>query len=125
MGTHDLGTSALRAIIAAALLLAITLVSVVTLHTARAAGALAVGKCGAYGQSFDFPDVAAARDNAVGQCQAGTCRLVATIQRGLRGAFSIDGTDPCGLTAGARGPSSAGRKTTRRGPAIRPAARTA
>jgi hypothetical protein len=106
-GTHDPSTSALRALIAAALLLSIAIVSVVTFQTARAAGALAVGKCGAYGQSFDFPDIAAARDSAVGQCQAGGCRVVATVQRACA-AFSVDGTNPCGASGWGKGPKLGG-----------------
>ncbi len=69
MGTAQaraIGPPALSAAIAVALVCAITIVTVVTLNTARAAGALAVGSCGAYGQSYDFPDISGARDSALG-----------------------------------------------------------
>jgi hypothetical protein len=35
-----------------------------------AAGAIAVGKCGAYGQAFDYPAADAARIAALKQCKA-------------------------------------------------------
>jgi len=100
---HGHETSALRALIAVALLLAIAAVSVATFTTARAAGALAVGQCGAYGQSFDFPDIAAARDSALAQCQGGNCKVVVTVKRGCT-AYSVDGTNPCGANGWAKGP---------------------
>jgi hypothetical protein len=76
---------------------------VVTFTTARAAGALAVGKCGAYGQSFDFPTLPEARDNAVSQCQGGECKVVATIKRGCA-ALSVDGANPCGAHGWGKAP---------------------
>ena len=99
----DVSASALSAMIAAALLLAITLVSVVTFNTARAAGALAVGKCGAFGQSYDFPDLAGARDSALAQCQGGDCKVVATVKRSCT-AYSVDGANPCGAGGWGKGP---------------------
>jgi hypothetical protein len=101
--THDLWTSMLRALVAATLMLAITAVMVVTFATAKAAGALAVGKCGAYGQSFDFPSISGARESAMAQCQGGDCKVVATIQRGCT-AYSVDGTNPCGASGWGKGP---------------------
>jgi hypothetical protein len=101
--THELWTPAMRALVAAVLVFAITTVMVVMLATAKAAGALAVGACGAYGQSYDFPDIAAARDSAMAQCQSGHCKVVATIKRGCT-AYSVDGTNPCGASGWAKGP---------------------
>jgi uncharacterized protein DUF4189 len=95
-------TATLRAVVVAALMLGITAVSVVTFTTARAAGALAVGSCGAYGQSYDFPDLTAARDSALAQCQGGECKVVATVKRGCT-AYSVDGTNPCGPSGWAKG----------------------
>jgi hypothetical protein len=60
---------------------------------AWAAGALAVGKCGAYGQAYDFPAEAAARAAALKQCK-GDCTTV-TMKRACA-AFSVDMTNPCG-----------------------------
>jgi hypothetical protein len=60
---------------------------------AWAAGAFAMGKCGAYGQAYDYPAEAAARAAALKQCQ-GDCEAV-TMHRACA-AFSIDMTNPCG-----------------------------
>jgi hypothetical protein len=58
-----------------------------------AAGAFAMGKCGAYGQAFDYPAEAAARAAALKQC-GGDCTAIA-IKRACA-AFSVDMTNPCG-----------------------------
>ena len=60
---------------------------------ARAAGAFAVGQCGAYGQAYDFAGEAAARAAALKQCK-GDCTAV-TMKRACA-AFSVDLTNPCG-----------------------------
>lgn len=60
---------------------------------ADAAGALAVGKCGAYGQAFDFSTVAAATAAARKQC-AGDCTTV--IMKRACAALAIDLKNPCG-----------------------------
>jgi hypothetical protein len=60
---------------------------------ADAAGALAVGKCGAYGQAFDYPTIAAAKAAARKQC-AGDCTIV-TMKRACA-ALAIDLKNPCG-----------------------------
>lgn len=59
----------------------------------RAAGAFAVGKCGAYGQAYDFAGEAAARTAALKQCK-GDCTAV-TMKRACA-ALSVDLTNPCG-----------------------------
>jgi Domain of unknown function (DUF4189) len=58
-----------------------------------AAGAFAIGKCGAYGQAFDFPAEAAARAAARKQCE-GECTTV--IMKRACAALSIDMSNPCG-----------------------------
>jgi Domain of unknown function (DUF4189) len=60
---------------------------------AWAAGAFAIGKCGAYGQAYDYPAENAARVAALKQCK-GDCTAV-TMKRACA-AFSIDMTNPCG-----------------------------
>jgi hypothetical protein len=60
---------------------------------AMAAGALAVGKCGAYGQAFDFPAQEAALAAAKKQCK-GDCTTV-TMNRACA-AFAVDMKNPCG-----------------------------
>jgi hypothetical protein len=58
-----------------------------------AAGAFAMGKCGAYGQAYDYPAENAARAAALKQCK-GDCMAV-TMKRACA-ALSIDMTNPCG-----------------------------
>lgn len=59
-----------------------------------AAGALAIGKCGAYGQAFDYPREDAARIAALKQCKGGNCTAV-PMKRACA-ALSIDMKNPCG-----------------------------
>jgi len=58
----------------------------------RAAGALAIGDCGAYGFAYDFLKEAAATRAALGKC-AGGCKVV-RVSRAC-GAIAIDGKDAC------------------------------
>jgi hypothetical protein len=58
-----------------------------------AAGALAVGQCGAYGHAFDFKDSRAAVTAAQRQCK-GQCTTV-TMKRACA-ALSVDMANPCG-----------------------------
>ena len=60
---------------------------------ANAAGALAIGKCGAYGHAFDYPAEQSARAAALKQCK-GDCSAV-TMKRACV-ALSLDMTKPCG-----------------------------
>ena len=62
-------------------------------HQAWAAGAFAVGKCGAYGQAFDYPAGATARAAALKQCK-GNCTAL-TMNRACA-ALAVDMTNPCG-----------------------------
>ena len=58
-----------------------------------AAGAFAMGKCGAYGQAYDFQVESDARAAALKKCR-GECTAV-TIKRACA-AFSVDMRNPCG-----------------------------
>ena len=60
---------------------------------AQAAGALAIGVCGAYGFAYDFAQEAAAAQAALAKC-AGGCKVVAV--RRACGAIAIDGRNVCG-----------------------------
>ncbi|EGP06913.1 hypothetical protein CSIRO_3644 [Bradyrhizobiaceae bacterium SG-6C] len=74
----------------------VALVSAFATHfavPADAAGALAIGKCGAYGQAFDYPAEQSARVAALKQCK-GECSAV-TMKRACV-ALSLDMTKPCG-----------------------------
>ena len=61
--------------------------------SSQAAGAFAIGKCGAYGQAFDYPAEAHALAAARKQCK-GQCTTV-TMKRACA-AFAVDMTNPCG-----------------------------
>jgi hypothetical protein len=67
-----------------------------------AAGAFAVGKCGAYGQAYDYPGEATARAAALKQCK-GDCRAV-TMKHACA-AFAVDMANPCGAHGYAVKPS--------------------
>jgi Domain of unknown function (DUF4189) len=89
-----------RVVVAAGLLL-----SSIAFHDtqpARAAGALAVGTCGAYGVAYDFSEVDAANVAALRQC-SGDCKL-ATAMRGNCAALSIDMHNACGAFGYAAAP---------------------
>jgi hypothetical protein len=58
-----------------------------------AAGAFAIGKCGAYGEAFDYAGEAGALAAARKQCK-GECTTL-TMKRACA-AFSVDMTNPCG-----------------------------
>ena len=60
----------------------------------EAAGALAVGQCGAYGYAIDYPAATPARTDALGKCE-GRCKVVATVKRACA-ALAIDGKNACG-----------------------------
>jgi hypothetical protein len=78
-----------------ALAVFVTVASVMTasIGASRAAGALAIGACGAYGFAYDFPREAAATRAALGKC-AGACKIVPV--RRACGAIAIDGRNACG-----------------------------
>ena len=58
-----------------------------------AAGAFAIGKCGAYGQAYDYVGEVAARVAALKQCK-GECTAV-TMKRACA-ALAVDMANPCG-----------------------------
>jgi len=65
---------AARALVAAFFLIA-------AFGAAHAAGALAVGTCGAYGYGYDFRKVTDARAAAMRKCTGNTCKVVGIIRR--------------------------------------------
>jgi hypothetical protein len=89
------GRACARVIVAAVLLTA-------GVAVAHAAGALAVGTCGAYGFSYDYRQADAARTAALGKCKGGGCKIVTGLQRGCA-AFAIDGRNVCGPNGYASG----------------------
>ena len=86
----DIYTPAIRAFVAASLLLATVTLMFVAVNTARAAGALAVGSCGAYGEAYDYHTVEEARASRAVEMQRqrlpGGDDVEARL-RGLRGRF--------------------------------------
>jgi hypothetical protein len=98
----DTYTPAMRMVVIASLLFAIATMTFVTVSVARAAGALAVGSCGAFGEAHDFETVAGARETAMAKCQGEACRVVATSKRGCA-AFAVDFANPCGAFGWGRG----------------------
>jgi hypothetical protein len=82
------GTAHRRAMLAAA-----ALVVLAAPAPSLAAGAFAIGKCGAYGQAYDYPAENTARAAALKQC-SGDCKAV-TMKRACA-AFSVDMANPCG-----------------------------
>jgi Domain of unknown function (DUF4189) len=58
-----------------------------------AAGAFAIGKCGAYGHAYDYAAEKPAREAALKQCK-GDC-IAVTMKRACA-AFSVDMANPCG-----------------------------
>lgn len=63
---------------------------------AQAAGALAVGACRAYGYSYDFGDITAARRAALANCSGKNCKVVTTIRRNCA-ALANDASKACGV----------------------------
>jgi hypothetical protein len=84
-----------RVMVVAALLAAITTLMLVTVQTARAAGALAIGPCGAYGEAYDFRNAREAEKSALAKCKDGSCRVVTTVRRGCA-ALAVDYANACG-----------------------------
>jgi hypothetical protein len=68
----DSFTPTLRALVVVTLLLATATLMLVAVNAARAAGALAVGACGAFGEAYDFHTVEEARQSALAKCQNDT-----------------------------------------------------
>jgi hypothetical protein len=68
---------------------------IAAMAVAQAAGALAVGACGAYGYGYDFHKVADARTAAMKKCSGTGCKVVGDIRRGCA-AMAIDAKRPCG-----------------------------
>jgi len=87
-------TPDLRALVAVSLLLAMAAVMLVTATRAPAAGALAIGTCGAYGEAYDFHSLPQARKTALSKCQGDGCRVVTTVKRGCA-AFAVNYANGC------------------------------
>jgi len=76
-----------------ALMTACLLIS--SIGAAAAAGAFAVGACGAFGYGYDFRQVTDARTAALKKCSGHDCKIVGEIRRGCA-AMAVDAKNPCG-----------------------------
>jgi hypothetical protein len=74
---------------------ALACLSTAAIGAAEAAGAMAVGACGAYGYGFDFHKADDARAAAISKCSGGNCKIVGDMRRGCA-AMAIDAKNPCG-----------------------------
>ncbi len=68
---------------------------ILAIGTAEAAGALAVGSCGAYGYGFDYHKETDARTAAMTKCTDSHCKVVGVVRRGCA-AMAVDAKNPCG-----------------------------
>ena len=68
---------------------------IAAIGAAHAAGAFAVGACGAYGYGYDYRKVTAARAAAMKKCSGNGCKVVGDIRRGCA-ALAVDAKHPCG-----------------------------
>jgi Domain of unknown function (DUF4189) len=75
--------------------IAVVCVSVALIGAAEAAGAMAVGACGAYGYGFDYARTADARAAAMSKCTGSTCKIVGEVRKGCA-AMAVDAKHPCG-----------------------------
>jgi len=90
-----LGSALARVVVATGL-------SIAGIGASAAAGALAVGACGAYGFSYDYVKSEAAKTAALGNC-TGDCKIVTPIKRNCA-AFAIDVKNACGAVGYAAAP---------------------
>jgi hypothetical protein len=72
----------------------------------HAAGALATGRCGAYGYSYDDVSPEAAAQRARAQCKGKDCKVVTSFARTCA-AFAIDARNTCGPSGWAKAASLA------------------
>jgi uncharacterized protein DUF4189 len=99
----DIYTPVIRALVVVSLFLATATLMLVAVNTARAAGALAIGSCGAFGEAFDFSSIEQASQSALSKCQGESCRVVTTAKRSCA-AFAVDFVNPCGAHGWGKGP---------------------
>ena len=72
----------------------------------HAAGALATGRCGAYGYSYDDVSAEAAAQRARAQCKGKDCKVVTSFAKTCA-AFAIDAKNTCGPSGWAKAASLA------------------
>jgi hypothetical protein len=95
------------AVTASTLLISVLLISVTTFlaATARADGAIAVGRCDSYGYASGYASVGSARDRALAKCASHgdhSCQVIVNLS-GACGAFAVSGL--CGARGWAFAPT--------------------
>jgi Domain of unknown function (DUF4189) len=75
--------------------IAVAGVPIAAISAAQAAGAFAVGACGAYGYGYDYRNIADARVAAMKKCSGKGCKIVGDVRRGCA-AMAVDAKHPCG-----------------------------
>jgi NAD(P)-dependent dehydrogenase (short-subunit alcohol dehydrogenase family) len=83
-----IGRACARIVLAGALVVAV-------MGLVHAAGALAIGPCGAYGTAYDYPGAEAARKEAIRKCTGKGCKVVASMKLNCA-AFAVDLRNACG-----------------------------
>ena len=78
-----------------ALALAVAGLLLTAIGAAHAAGAFAVGACGAYGYGLDYRHVADARAAALKKCNGNACKVIGDMHKGCA-AMAVDAKNPCG-----------------------------
>ena len=91
------------ALLAACFAALVILASVANTH---AAGALATGRCGAYGYSYDDTSAEAAAQRARAQCKGKDCKVVTSFAKTCA-ALAIDAKNFCGPSGWAKAASLA------------------
>ena len=99
----DSFTPVMRALVAATLVLATVTVMLVTVSRGHAAGALAIGSCGAFGEAFDYASLDQARRDALSKCKGNGCKVVATVQHGCA-SLAVDFHNACGAHGWGKAP---------------------
>ena len=77
--------------------MAIACASVALVGAAEAAGAMAVGACGAYGYGFDYGKVADARAAAMSKCTGSGCKVVGEVHKGCAAVAVVGKTHATGI----------------------------
>jgi len=80
--------------------------AVVVSAESHAAGALATGRCGAYGYSYDDISSEAAAMRARAQCKGKDCAVITSFSKTCA-AFAIDAKNACGPSGWAKAPTLA------------------
>lgn len=85
----------MRLSVRAIIVFAFAMMVILQIARAHAAGAIAVGQCGAYGYAFDYDRPADASAAALKQCSGKGCKVVAEVRHGCM-ALSVDLHNACG-----------------------------